>query len=101
MTEPSSSLPPRPVPDRPFPAYAYIPGRTPHPTRDPDGHSYGAVLASSEPPDPPNPVDWRACRGGRELEGSVMRSSLNDDVYSAATSKPRRRFLAEGASAVE
>ncbi len=59
MTEPSSPLPPRLVPDRPFPAYAYIPGRTPHPTRDPDGHSYGAVLESSEPPDP---QEWRACR---------------------------------------
>lgn len=24
----------------PFPAYRFIPGRTPHPTRDPRGHSY-------------------------------------------------------------
>lgn len=65
MTEPSSSQPPRLVPDRPFPAYAYIPGRSPHPTRDPDGHSYGETLGGSEPPDPPDPpdpVDWRACR---------------------------------------
>jgi hypothetical protein len=26
---------------RAFPAYRFIPGKTPHPTRDPDGHSYG------------------------------------------------------------
>ncbi len=25
----------------PLPAYRYVPGRAPHPTRDPDGHSYG------------------------------------------------------------
>lgn len=25
-------------PDQPFPAYAYVPGRTPHPQRDADGH---------------------------------------------------------------
>jgi hypothetical protein len=62
MTKPSSSLPPRLVPDRPFPAYAYIPGRTPHPTRDPGGHSYGETLEGSERPDPPEPENWRACR---------------------------------------
>ena len=27
-----------------FPAYQHIPGRTPHPTRHPDGHSYGVDL---------------------------------------------------------
>lgn len=26
---------------RPFPAYRFVPGRSPHPTRDPEGHSYG------------------------------------------------------------
>lgn len=26
---------------KPFPRYAYLPGRDPHPTRDPRGHSYG------------------------------------------------------------
>jgi hypothetical protein len=31
---------PRLLPDRPFPAYAYLPGRFPHPVRHPDGHSY-------------------------------------------------------------
>ena len=28
------------LPGRPFPAYAFLPGRDPHPTRDPSGHSY-------------------------------------------------------------
>lgn len=26
---------------RPFPSYAYLPGKTPHPVKDPKGHSYG------------------------------------------------------------
>lgn len=29
------------VPDRPLPPYAFLPGRDPHPTRDPRGHSFG------------------------------------------------------------
>jgi len=41
-----------------FPAYRYIPGRLPHPTRDPDGHSYGreapALLSF-------DPDQWREC----------------------------------------
>lgn len=31
---------PRLLPDRCFPAYAYLPGRQPHPVRDPAGHSH-------------------------------------------------------------
>jgi hypothetical protein len=31
---------PRYCPDRPFPAYRYVPGFHPHPRRDRDGHSY-------------------------------------------------------------
>lgn len=59
MTDRSTPPPPRLVPDRPFPPYAYRPGRTPHPTRDPDGHSYGAKHEAREPPDPDG---WRTCR---------------------------------------
>ncbi|WP_082477054.1 DUF309 domain-containing protein [Rhizobium sp. Leaf371] len=33
---------PRFLPDRSFPAYAYLPGKGPHPVRDPSGHSYRA-----------------------------------------------------------
>jgi uncharacterized protein len=33
--------PPRYLPARPFPPYAFLPGRDPHPTGDPAGHSYG------------------------------------------------------------
>lgn len=40
----------------PFPAYAYRPGRHPHPRRSPDGHSYG----SAEPvPAAFAPESWR------------------------------------------
>jgi hypothetical protein len=34
------------VPGRPFPPYAFLPGRDAHPTRDPLGHSFG----QEEPP---------------------------------------------------
>lgn len=37
-----SSARPRFLPARQFPAYAYLPGRQPHPVRDPAGHSYRA-----------------------------------------------------------
>lgn len=42
-----------------FPAYAFLPGRDPHPTRDPRGHSF-----REEPEAPPPwlpPEDWRDC----------------------------------------
>ncbi|MBX5206846.1 DUF309 domain-containing protein [Rhizobium sp. NZLR11] len=40
---------PRLLPDRSFPRYAYLPGKGPHPVRDPGGHSYRvqAVLVSA------------------------------------------------------
>ncbi len=47
---------PRYLPDRPFPPYAYLPGRDAHPTRDPKGHSYGEELETSECS---SPHDWR------------------------------------------
>ena len=31
------------APRRPFPRYAFLPGRDPHPTRDPRGHSHGTA----------------------------------------------------------
>ena len=45
--------------DEPFPPYAFIPGRTPHPTSDPAGHSFGVtpvVPAAIEP------ERWHECR---------------------------------------
>jgi hypothetical protein len=50
---------PRLVPDEPFPPYAFVPGRNPHPTGDPSGHSFGvepAVPARVEP------NHWQSCR---------------------------------------
>ncbi|MFD2055035.1 MULTISPECIES: DUF309 domain-containing protein [Mesorhizobium] len=35
-----SMLRPRCLPERRFPSYAYLPGKQPHPVRDPAGHSY-------------------------------------------------------------
>lgn len=50
---------PRYVPDEPFPRYAFVPGRFPHPTRDPAGHSFGL---RPERPVSLNPEKWRECR---------------------------------------
>ena len=44
---------------RPFPAYAFLPGRDPHPTRDPRGHSYSE--AREAPPPSVDPEGWEAC----------------------------------------
>jgi hypothetical protein len=53
----ASADPPR-YTRRPFPRYRYVPGKMPHPTRDPDGHSYGR-----EPPAIRNfdPERWQDC----------------------------------------
>jgi hypothetical protein len=58
MTRSSCSGRPRLVPERPFPPYAYTPGQTPHPTRDPEGHSYEQAR---EVPEPLDPEQWRRC----------------------------------------
>jgi uncharacterized protein len=51
------NAPTRYAPSRPFPSYAYLPGRDPHPHSDPRGHSYRTE------PEPPAPYfsaqDWR------------------------------------------
>ena len=39
MTEP-----PRYLPARAFPGYAYLPGKSHHPTQHPEGHSFGHVI---------------------------------------------------------
>lgn len=41
-----------------FPPYTYTPGVTPHPIRDPQGHSYGRTEPVSEKFDPQR---WRDC----------------------------------------
>lgn len=46
------------LPDEPFPPYSYVPGKFPHPIRDPDGHSYGQ--AESSVPRPQSAA-WREC----------------------------------------
>jgi uncharacterized protein len=47
------------VPDEPFPAYAYVPGRFPHPISDPAGHSYGTEPVYSETVESNK---WHECR---------------------------------------
>ncbi|MCZ6676424.1 MAG: DUF309 domain-containing protein [Candidatus Poribacteria bacterium] len=47
---------PRYCPHRPFPPYRHVPGETPHPIRDPQGHSYGLEEEDDAPV--PLPEDW-------------------------------------------
>ena len=53
-----SARPPRYAPNRPLPPYAFVPGRWPHPLRDPDGHGF----AAAEERVVLDPEDPRACR---------------------------------------
>ena len=48
MNSPGKTTPPR-YTDRTFPSYRFIPGKAPHPTRDPEGHSYNKPLEKLEP----------------------------------------------------
>ena len=41
------------VPDRNFPPYAFVPGEHPHPTKDPQGHSFGDSEATD-----PQAFEW-------------------------------------------
>ena len=50
---------PRFVADEPFPSYAYVPGRFPHPRRDPEGHAF---KISPDEVEPPNPDRWQEIR---------------------------------------
>lgn len=51
--------PPRLVPEIAFPPYTFVPGRTPHPVRDPAGHLFGQTL---ELPPPLDPARWQDSR---------------------------------------
>ncbi len=50
---------PRYCPHKPFPPYRHIPGVTPHPIRDPLGHSYEPGGETSGLDAPLSPVMWR------------------------------------------
>ncbi|WP_245266715.1 DUF309 domain-containing protein [Mesorhizobium sp. LNHC252B00] len=54
---------PRLLPDKSFPSYAYLPGKYPHPVRDPLGHSYRT-----------DPVTVAV---GEELESDVFRWGID------------------------
>jgi hypothetical protein len=49
---------PRLIPDEPFPPYAFVPGRFPHPVSDPTGHSFGQEPTAT----PLDPARWWTCR---------------------------------------
>ena len=59
--------PPRYLPNEPLPPYAYVPGRQPHPTRDPEGHSHGRAEVPAAAPDPDRPFSSAAFLRGIDL----------------------------------
>lgn len=54
----SDASQPRYAPKHEFPPYAFLPGRDPHPTRNPEGHSYSE--GEETPPPYFEAKDWRA-----------------------------------------
>lgn len=57
VTEPRPTGPSRSrFSNRPFPPYRFVPGRSPHPRRDPRGHSFGQTAPR---PISPLPEEWR------------------------------------------
>ena len=57
MNSTGKMTPPR-YTDRPFPSYRFIPGRSPHPVRDPDGHSFNKTQLQLLPF---AAADWQSC----------------------------------------
>lgn len=59
----------------PFPPYRYVPGRQPHPTADPAGHSY------HEPGEPEPEVPWVAPEAWRKSEAYLYGCDLYNHAY--------------------
>lgn len=57
----------RQVPEVPFPAYAFVPGRQPHPVTDPFGHSFNHQHVAPAPLDPEHPTASREFLFGVDL----------------------------------
>lgn len=65
---------PRWLPSFPLPPYRYVPGRMPHPFRDPQGHNHNAQLPWSTPP-------WSPLLGWRENEHYLHGIDLFENQY--------------------
>jgi uncharacterized protein len=61
------------APLRPFPAYAFLPGVDPHPTRDPRGHSYSE--------EPEAAADYFECEAWRESDDYLYGVDLYNHGY--------------------
>lgn len=55
------------APELPLPPYTYVPGRAPHPTSDPAGHSFGQTDDQPVAIDPARPLQCRAYCYGIDL----------------------------------
>ena len=57
--------------DRPLPPYTHIPGVTPHPLRDPAGHSYRGDAAPDTSLSPQAPLTWANLLAHPEFQWAV------------------------------
>lgn len=55
------------IDDEPFPPYTFVPGRAPHPIRDPSGHSFGRAERDVAAPDMDDPRGSRDYLRGIDL----------------------------------
>lgn len=65
--------PPRYAPERDLPPYAFLPGRDPHPTSDPQGHSYASA--------PGPPAAHQSAEGWSENEEYLFGVDLYNHGY--------------------
>jgi predicted metal-dependent hydrolase len=94
MSTPESR--PRLLPDRAFPAYAYLPGRQPHPVRDLDGHSYGIEPLTVAPE---AALGSEAFNWGIDLFNHGYYWEAHEaweGLWQAARGSPRHRLLFKG-----
>lgn len=61
------STPPRLLPDRKLPPYSYVPGVSPHPVSDPNGHSFQMPLVSAPAGEMAEIDEEKAFRWGCDL----------------------------------
>lgn len=67
---------------RPFPCYRFVPGNTPHPRRDPRGHSYGVAAVTPPAFSPDAWLDSEVYRYGIDLYNFAYRWECHDTFES-------------------
>jgi hypothetical protein len=88
--------PPRYGPGHPWPDYPFLPGRDPHPTRDPEGHSFEDEEPTVAAPDPRHWRDNEAYLHGTDLYNAGFHWEAHEaweSIWHAATEPLLRELL--------